>query len=130
MILSSCGLFTLASLGRKCPHEDKITFSHLYQKNNYTPENIDKHISAEIPSSDNLELQQLVIKHMLHGPHTNKSPCFQKDKSICKKNFPKVFRENTILKPDKYPEYRRKTAANILACSNIKYVYSFCMFFQ
>ena len=33
VILSSCGLFTLASLGRKRPyHEDKITFSHLYRK--------------------------------------------------------------------------------------------------
>ena len=32
VILSSCGLFTLVLLGRKRPHEDKITFSHLYRK--------------------------------------------------------------------------------------------------
>ena len=32
VILSSCSLFTLASLGRNRPHEDKITFSHLYRK--------------------------------------------------------------------------------------------------
>ena len=30
VILSSCGLFTLASLGLKRTHEDKITFLHLY----------------------------------------------------------------------------------------------------
>ena len=30
--LTSCDLFTLASLGRKRPHEDKITFT-LYYRN-------------------------------------------------------------------------------------------------
>ena len=99
-------IFSIEFQKRGLPHAHIIVTLHPNFKL-FTPENIDKHISAEIPSSDNLELQQLVIKHMLHGPHTNKSPCFQKDKSICKKNFPKVFRENTILKPDKYPEYIR-----------------------
>ena len=56
-----------------------------------TPELIDSHISAEIPSTDENGIQRLVIKHMLHGPHTSKSVCFVKDKKLCKYNFPKIF---------------------------------------
>ena len=58
---------------------------------------IDKYISAEIPNDDK-QLQKLVIKHMLHGPHTSESPCLIKDQSICKKKFPKQFCDTTILK--------------------------------
>ena len=70
-----------------------------------TPNMIDKFISAEIPNNDNKDLQKLVIKHMLHGPHTNKSPCIIKDQPLCKKKFPKQFCESTILKDI---EYRRQ----------------------
>ena len=73
------------------------------------PQMLDKYISAEIPSDDK-ELQKLVIKHMFHGPHTNQSPCLIKEQSLCKKKFPKQFRDTTILKKKKngYPEYQRK----------------------
>lgn len=46
-------------------------------------EAIDKYISAEIPNNDVKVLQKLVIKHMLHGPHNENSPCCIKNKSKC-----------------------------------------------
>ena len=49
---------------------------------------------------------------MLHGPHTHSSPCYIKDKSICKKKFPKSFTDYTKFKKNGYPEYRRRN--NIL----------------
>ena len=41
---------------------------------------IDKYINAEIPSI-NFELIQLVIKYMLHGPHIDYFPCYNKEKN-------------------------------------------------
>ena len=61
-----------------------------------SPQMIDKYNSAEIPNDDK-EMQKLAIKNMLHGPHTNQSPCLIKKQPICKKKFPKQFRD-TILK--------------------------------
>ena len=74
------------------------------------PETIYEHISAQIPSSENLKLQKLVIKHinMLHGPHTEKSPWLDKNKNLCKKKIPNPFRDSTIFMKDKYPEYKRR----------------------
>ena len=59
------------------PHAHIIVTLHLNDKL-VCPEAIDKYISAEIPSSENLILQKLVIKHMLHGPHKDKSACYDK----------------------------------------------------
>ena len=61
---------------RSLPHAHIIVTLHRMIK--WHPETIEKHISAEIPSSENLKLQKLIIKHMLHGPHTEKSPCLDK----------------------------------------------------
>ena len=95
---------------RGLPHAHIIVTLHPDDKL-FSPEAIDKYISAEIPS-DNLKLQKLVIKHMLHGPHTEKSPCLNKNKNVCKKNFPKQFQDQTLFKKNKYPEYKRRN--NIL----------------
>ena len=35
---------------------------------------------------------------MLHEPHTEVSPCYDKNKDICKKNFPKNFQSSTSFK--------------------------------
>jgi hypothetical protein len=59
-----------------------------------TPNIIDKYISAKIANNDNKELQKLVIKHMLHGPQTNKSLRIVKDQPLCK------------TKLSSYPQYR------------------------
>ena len=55
-----------------------------------TPELIDKFISAEIPEYD-LEFKKLVLKHMLHVPHSEKTPCYDALNNTCSKNFPKSF---------------------------------------
>ena len=51
-----------------------------YKNRLTTSEMIDKYINAEIPSI-NFELIQLVIKYMLHGPHIDYFPCYNKEKN-------------------------------------------------
>lgn len=100
-------VFTIEFQKRGLPHAHIVITLHPNNKL-MTPEVIVKYISAEIPNNDDKELQKLVLKHMLHGPHTNKSPCFIENKTICKKNFPKRFQDVTIFKENGYPEYRRR----------------------
>ena len=76
-----------------------------------SPDTIDKYISAKIPSID-LELQELVIKHMLHGPHIDYSPCYEKENYQCSKKFPKQFREFTEFEKNGFPKYRRRDNSN------------------
>jgi hypothetical protein len=100
-------VYTVEFQKRGLPHAHLLITFH---KNNkiYTPNQIDKIISAEIPSND-LQLKKLVIKHMLHGPHTSKSPCYNKDNvKLCTKNFPKPFTNITTFEKNGYPRYRRK----------------------
>lgn len=76
-------------------------------------EKLDSYISAEIPSKSNdPELYQCVTKLMLHGPHHNKSPCKNKNGKICKKIFPKPFRDSTTFQKNGYPLYRRRDNSN------------------
>ena len=77
------------------PHAHLILTLHPKDKMK-TSDHIDKHISAEIPL-DNEELKKLVIKHMLHGPHTGESPCVKKVQIVLRKivkiknkKFPKI----------------------------------------
>ena len=87
---------------------------------------IDKYISAEIPSID-FELQQLVIKHMLHGPHTDYSPCHNKEKNECSKKFPNQFRDYTELKKNVFPKYRRRDNKHFGHVYNQKFNEDFVM---
>ena len=82
-----------------------------YKNKLTSPDNIDKYISAEIPSIDH-ELQEFVLKHMLHGPHTDYSPCYDEEKNQCFRKFPKQFREFTEFKKNGLPKYRRKDNGN------------------
>ena len=83
-------VYTIEFQKRGLPHAHLVVTLHPESKLT-TPQAIDKYISAEIPKEDK-ELQELVIRHMLHGPHTKNSPCIDKNKSICSKKFPKNFR--------------------------------------
>ena len=67
---------------------------------------IDKFIKAEIPEN-NPELKDLVLKHMLHGPHTDKLLCYNSETKKCTKHFPKPFTEETCYQHNGFPEYRR-----------------------
>lgn len=74
-----------------------------------TSSDIDRIISAEIPENDS-ELKNLVIKHMLHGPHKPSCSCLitKDEKTFCTKNFPKKFSNKTTFLKEGYPEYRRR----------------------
>nr|XP_042913037.1 uncharacterized protein LOC122273048 [Parasteatoda tepidariorum] len=74
-----------------------------------TPSSIDRFICAEIPPKDNFpNLHQKVSKHMLHGPHSEATPCYDKTSGICTKKFPFAFREETDMSGDGFPLYRRR----------------------
>ena len=68
---------------QKFPTKYKISWVILHPESKIlTPEKLNKYISAEIPS-ENSKLQNLVIKHMLHGPHTNESFCYNVETNEC-----------------------------------------------
>ena len=75
------------------------------------PDTNDNYISAEIPSID-LELQELVIKHMLHGSRSDYSPSYGKENDQCSKKFPKQFREFTEFGKNGFYKYRRRDNSN------------------
>ena len=103
-------VYTIEFRKRGLPHAH-ILFVLNYKNILTTPEMIDKYISADILSID-FELQQLVIKHMLHGPHTDYSPCYNKEKNECTKKFPKQFRDSTEFEKNGFPKYRRRDNKN------------------
>ena len=78
-----------------------ITLLNLYKLR--TPQEIDKFISSEIPDPNKYpRLHELVMKHMIHGPCGDW--CIVKNK--CSKNFPKSFRDKTIIDGSNKPIYR------------------------
>ena len=121
-------VYTIEFQKRGLPHVHLLVTLHPNNKL-ITPEAIDRHISAEIPSDNNI-LQKLVIKHMLHGPHTESSPCYDQSKDICKKKFSKTIPIIHIIKQKGYPQYkridnssdnhkyRRKTSKQIIPVNN------------
>ena len=102
-------VYTIEFQKRGLPHAHLLITLHPDNKI-ITPDDVDKHICAEIPLN-NKQLQKLVIKHMLHGPHDSKSPCLD-DKKICKKKFPKKFTNQTSFTKNGYPEYKRNNNSN------------------
>ena len=74
------------------------------------PSNIDKLISAEIPSTQASHLRELVLKHMIHNPCSADpaARCMREGK--CSKKFPKPFRSETAsVEGDYYVSYRRRS---------------------
>ena len=78
-----------------------------------TPEEIDRIISAEMPSpKDNPTLHKLVRDKMMHGPcegYNPRSPCMLNDKKRCEKEYPKHCQEFTTCTDDGFTTYRRRT---------------------
>jgi len=75
-----------------------------------TSEEIDQHISAEIPDKEcDEELYNLVTKQMIHGPCGKINPCCPcMIKGRCKANFPQQFRDATDMGTESYALYRRR----------------------
>jgi hypothetical protein len=69
-----------------------------------TPEDVDKHISAQLPdeNEDSL-LFGLIAKIMMHGPCDQR--CLVNGE--CSKRFPKEFCEETTFNTKGYPSYAR-----------------------
>ena len=65
---------------------------------------IDRFVSAEIPDEQvNPTLHARVVKHMLHGPCSDR--CLVNGQ--CEKKFPKAYQDETAVGEDSYPKYRR-----------------------
>ena len=79
-----------------------VTLAHGYKMT--TPEIVDKFISAEIPDAEDSQLQDIVLKNMIHGPCGDW--CMVNGK--CSKRFPKSFQSETKMDENGYPEYCRR----------------------
>ena len=75
------------------------------------PNYYDTFVQAEIPDPNvDKELHDLVLTHMIHGPHCNdKSPCRKPDRDGCTKRFPKPYCHTTQCGTNAYPVYRRRS---------------------
>jgi hypothetical protein len=83
----------------------------LHASNKYpTPADIDKIITAEMPSKEDDPVAFNAVKQfMLHGlcgaANTN-APCMPD--GVCNKNFPTKFYVETVIDKDGFPTYRRR----------------------
>ena len=79
-----------------------------------TVEKIDNIVSAEIPSEQNKNLREKVLRHMIHGPcgclNLN-APCMEN--GACIKEFPKRYNDTTLMNKNGYPEYRRRNSGYV-----------------
>ncbi|CDF37673.1 unnamed protein product [Chondrus crispus] len=96
---------------RGLPHAHVVFFLDEVSKNDLrTPENVDRIISAEIPSAQDPELQEVVLKHMIHNPcgeHNPTAVCM--GERYCRKGFPKSFKHETSQSDSEYYiTYRRR----------------------
>ena len=75
-------------------------------------EDVDEHISAELPGPDQPELREKILRHMIHGPCgpqlNPNSPCMDEAKRHCTKFFPKDLEPATRVDERGYPHYRRR----------------------
>ncbi|KAE8738376.1 hypothetical protein FOCC_FOCC016145, partial [Frankliniella occidentalis] len=76
-----------------------------------TGEFADRFIRADIPSEEEAggRLRQLVLRHMVHGPHPAKKnvPCWDSVKDKCKKQYPKPHTETTYHDERGFYHYKR-----------------------
>ena len=74
-------------------------------------------ISAEIPDeNDEPELCEIVKPCMIHGPCDS----LNVENGVCKKNFPKEFREETL--ENGYPAYKRRNNDRTVTVGRFKYI--------
>ncbi|CDF39898.1 ATP dependant DNA helicase PIF1 [Chondrus crispus] len=97
---------------RGLPHAHVVFFLDEVSKNDLrNPENVDRIISAEIPSAQDPELQEVVLKHMIHNPCGERNPtavCM--GEQYCRKRLPKPFKHETSQSESEYYiTYRRRS---------------------
>jgi hypothetical protein len=88
-------------------HEDSIPRS---------AEDVDKLISAQLPDPvEHPVLHGRVAAFMMHGPHTDISPCMRDGK--CKDHYPKEFGSETVMLDEEYPQYARPNNGRMVSIS-------------
>ncbi|KAG8178853.1 hypothetical protein JTE90_017628 [Oedothorax gibbosus] len=71
------------------------------------PKDVDRFITAELSDKDS-SLRYYQLRHMMHGSHVDGLMCWDAEKKVCSKNFPKSFCEETDMTGDGFPRYRRR----------------------
>ncbi|CDF37706.1 ATP dependant DNA helicase PIF1 [Chondrus crispus] len=105
---------------RGLPHAHVVFFLDEVSKNDLrNPENVDRIISAEIPSAQDPELQEVVLKHMIHNPCGERNPtavCM--GEQYCRKRFSKPFKHETSQSESEYYiTYRRRSPSAVVRLS-------------
>jgi hypothetical protein len=102
--VTTCWLYTIEWQKRGLPHAHIL----IWLKEKIKPNDLDKIISAEIPSyKEDTLLHDIFMKNMIHGPcgSLNKmSPCMKDGK--CSKRYPRKLIQETQTAEDGYPAYR------------------------
>jgi hypothetical protein len=102
-------LYSIEFQKRGLPHVHILLWLDI-EKNEISPEIIDKWISAEIPDPSLDPLGYILIaEHMVHGPCGEKNfscPCMKKGK--CSKFYPKDFENETYFTDIGFTRYRRR----------------------
>jgi hypothetical protein len=95
---------------------------------NISVDQLDTLITCEIPDPEvDPVLYDLVAKFMVHGPCGRINPscsCMQPNKSnklACRFNYPKPYKEKTILMEHSYPVYRRPNDGRTIKKGNFAY---------
>ena len=112
-------VWTIEYQKRGLPHMHLLLFlTPEHRDRLLNPEWIDRVIRAEIPTSEmdpDGHLRSIVTSMLIHGPCGSgnvQAPCMMAQgfgmPKKCKKKFPKQFCPETVVKPDGYPEYRRR----------------------
>jgi hypothetical protein len=90
---------------RGLPHAHILIFLSPQYKL-YTPEMIDKNVSAELPDRNVLpDLHSVILSNNIHGPCCS-TRCLKN--GSCSKKFPKKLSDVTTLDTNSYPNYRRR----------------------
>ncbi|KAJ9541484.1 hypothetical protein OSB04_027990 [Centaurea solstitialis] len=101
-------IYTIEFQKRGLPHCHALVFLHPNDKIT-TTDKIDQFISAELPSELNDPCDfEAVRTHMMHGPCgqlSPSSPCMYNGR--CSKGYPKTYYDETFIKHDGWPCYRR-----------------------
>ncbi len=102
-------------------HAHIILFLHEEAKRALeNPEQVDKFISAEIPSQEDPALREAIIKHLIHRPctHDSNARCLRNGK--CSKLFPNAFQTETgSTEGDYYISYRRRSPWKVVSVQRL-----------